>query len=141
MQKRPRKCTIVARLRAGNWAMAMTRLVAFIVSPLAIWGCFALWYQVPGGRPLKILAVALWALFSLVTLLALSRTPVAFVAGAFAVAFFGLLLWWHRLMPSNGRVWADDVAEMTSGTVAGNRVVLNNVRNFDWRTDTDYTQR
>jgi hypothetical protein len=30
---------------------------------------------------------------------------------------------------------------MTSGRVEGNRVVLRNVRNFDWRSTTDYTQR
>jgi hypothetical protein len=122
--------------------MAMIGLAAYIFeSPLALWGCFALGYQMPGGRALRIVAVAIWAVFSLATLVAVSRSRVAFGVGAFAVAFCGLLLWWHRLMPSNDRVWADDVAEMTSGTETGNRVVLNNVRNFDWRTDTDYTQR
>jgi hypothetical protein len=60
---------------------------------------------------------------------------------AFAVAFGGLLIWWQRIAPSNDRVWADDVAQMTTGTVEGNRVTLHNVRNFDWRSDTDYTQR
>jgi hypothetical protein len=30
---------------------------------------------------------------------------------------------------------------MTSGIVAGQRVTLLNVRNFDWRSDSDYTQR
>jgi len=44
-------------------------------------------------------------------------------------------------MPSNTRVWADDVANMTTGAVEGNRVTLQNVRNFDWRSNTDYTQR
>jgi len=36
---------------------------------------------------------------------------------------------------------ADDVAQMTTGTVNGSRVTLRNVRNFEWRSDTDYTQR
>ncbi len=119
----------------------MIPLVSFIVLLPAIWGCFALWYQVPGGMPLKILAVALWAAFSLVILIALSRTRHLFIALAFAVAFGMLLLWWQRLMPSNDRLWADDVAQMTRGIVQGNRVVLHNVRNFEWRTNTDYTQR
>jgi hypothetical protein len=38
-------------------------------------------------------------------------------------------------------VWADDVAEMTRGTVEGDRVTLDNVRDFIWRTETDYTRR
>lgn len=121
--------------------MTMTGLVAIMVSACAIWGCCALWYRMPGGRPLKVLAVATWALSGLLILLALSPTRIPPVAAAFALTFCGLLLWWHRLKPSNDRVWADDVAEMTSGTVLANRVVLRNVRNFDWRTDADYTQR
>lgn len=119
----------------------MIPLVSFIVLLPAIWGCFALWYQLSGGMPLKILAVALWAVFSLVILIALSRTRHLIVALAFGLAFGMLLLWWQRVMPSNDRPWADDVAQMTSGTVQGNRVVLRNVRNFEWRTDTDYSQR
>jgi hypothetical protein len=140
MQRRRGKCRIAPRLPDGNCAMAMIRIVSFIVTPLALWGCFALWYRVPGGKPRKILAVASWAMFILAAL-ALSPTRLGFAAAALALAFCGLLLWWHRLMPSNDRDWADDVAAITSGTVAGNRVVLRNVRNFDWRTDTDYTQR
>jgi hypothetical protein len=141
MQKRRQKYPIRARPPGVSHVMAMLRLVAFIVSLPALWGCFALWYQVPGGKPLKILAVTLWAMFSLAVLFALSRTRMLFAAAAFAVAFAILLLWWHRLAPSNDRVWADDVAQMTRGSVAGNRVVLHNVRNFDWRSTSDYTQR
>jgi hypothetical protein len=59
----------------------------------------------------------------------------------FSAALGGLILWWTRLPATNDRVWADDVARMTSGTVDGNRVTLYNVRNFDWRTQTDYSQR
>jgi hypothetical protein len=120
----------------------MLRLAAIILmSPLAIWGCFALGYQAPGGRPLRILAVLLWALFSAAALVAVSRGRLAIGVGAFALALCGLLIWWQRVLPSNDRVWADDVAQMTSGTVDGTHVVLHNVRNFDWRTDSDYTVR
>ena len=113
----------------------------FIVSVLAGWGCFALWYQALGGRARKSVIVVLWAAFSLASLTALWHS--LFVPGilGFGAAFGALLIWWHRLGASNDRVWADDVAEMTTGTVEGSRVSLHNVRNFDWRTDTDYTQR
>jgi hypothetical protein len=115
--------------------------VTVIVCALAIWGCFALWFRVPGGAALRLLAVALWAAFSLAMVLALSPSRPALVGAVFAAAFCGLLVWWRRLLPSNDRVWADDVAHMTSGSVEGNQVVLRNVRNFDWRSATDYTQR
>jgi hypothetical protein len=51
------------------------------------------------------------------------------------------LLWWRQIGPSTDQTWADDVAQMTTGEVTGHQVVLHNVRNFDWRTKTDYTQR
>lgn len=141
MPKRPRKYAIRAFLRGGDCVMAMIRLATCLACPLAVWGCLALWYRAPGGRALKILAVAAWAGLSLLALLGLSGTHPTLAAAAFGAAFGALLVWWHRLMPSNDRDWADDVAEMTSGTVAGDRVVLHNVRNFDWRGEADYTQR
>jgi hypothetical protein len=108
---------------------------------LAIWGGFALWYQFPGGRVLKGVTVVVWAAFSIAMLLAFWKGRVVLGIAGFAVAFAALLLWWQQIPPSNEREWADDVAQMTSGKVEGHRVTLYNVRNFDWRTETDYTQR
>jgi hypothetical protein len=121
--------------------IALTRLLALLLALPATWGGFALWYQVPAGKPMKILAVALWTLFSFLLLLTLYRTRMLIVAAVFVLAFGALLFWWQRVMPSNNRAWTDDVAEMTSGSVEGSRVILRNVRNFDWRSTTDYTQR
>lgn len=121
--------------------LAAVRLVMVLVLLLALWGALALWYQAPGARAVKISSVVLWLLFCLAMLVALWQGRIALGMLAFAVVFAGLLVWWQRLPPSNDRLWADDVAQMTTGTVEANRVVLHNVRNFDWRSDTDYTQR
>src|ERR1700686_4969374 len=120
---------------------AATLLATLIVGSSAMWGAFALWFQAPGGRVLKTLSVLSWARFSLTLMIAFwqGRTAGGFLA--FTVAFGALLIWWQRITPSNDRIWADDVAQMTSGTVDGNRVTLRNVRNFEWRSNTDYTQR
>src|SRR6202051_1709811 len=115
---------------------------ALIIGTSAIWGAFALWYQTSGDqKKLKTLSVALWAGFSLTVMIALGHGRATIALLAFAVAFGGLLIWWQRIAPSNDRIWADDVAQMTTGSVDGNRVTLRNVRNFDWRTNADYTQR
>jgi hypothetical protein len=126
---------------ASLMRFAATFLATLIVGCCALWGAFALWYQVPGGQSLKTLGVLLWASIAvfLVIILWQGRTAAALLA--FAVAFGALLIWWQRIAPSNDRIWADDVAQMTSGTVDGQRVTLRNVRNFEWRSDTDYTQR
>jgi hypothetical protein len=120
---------------------AVTFLATLVVASCAIWGVLALWYQAPGGQALKTLCVLLWVAFSLALLLALWQGRTTLGLLAFAVAFGALLIWWHRIAPTNDRIWADDVARMTTGTVDGSRVTLYNVRNFDWRSDTDYTQR
>jgi len=119
----------------------VTTTTIFCVCLLATWGAFALWFQVPGGWVLQSLGVCLWIAFILVILVALWRGRLAVGAVSFAVAFGVLLVWWWQIQPSNNRVWADDVAQVTTGVVDGDHVTLHNVRNFDWRTKTDYTQR
>jgi hypothetical protein len=119
----------------------VTTTAIFCVFLLAAWGAFALWFQVPGGVLLQGLGVGLWIAFSLAIIVILWRGRLALGALSFAVAFAALLIWWVLIAPSNNRPWADDVAQMTTGVVDGDRVTLHNVRNFDWRTNTDYTQR
>jgi len=128
--------TIASSLRAT--AAVFTTLI--IIFP-AIWGGFALWYQIPGGQSFKGLCVVLWGAFSFAMLIALWQGRIALGVIAFTVALIGMLLWWTRLTPTNDHDWADDVAQITTGTVDGSRVTLHNVRNFDWRSQTDYTQR
>jgi hypothetical protein len=119
----------------------VTATAIFCVCLLAAWGALALWFQVPGGWALESLAVGVWIVFTLVILIALWRGRLALGAVSFAVAFAVLLTWWSLIQPSNNRLWGDDVAQTTTGVVDGDHVTLHNVRNFDWRTKTDYTQR
>jgi Domain of unknown function (DUF4105) len=128
--------------RSARLLRAAARVLATLVIAIpAIWGAFALWYQLPGGNALKTLGVMLWAAFSIATLIALWQGRSTLGLVGFLVAFAGLLLWWHQLRPSNDHAWADDVAQITTGTVDGSGVTLHNVRNFEWRSDSDYTQR
>jgi Domain of unknown function (DUF4105) len=119
----------------------VTTTAIFCVFLLATWGAFALWFQVPGGVLLQSLGVGLWIAFSLAIVVILWRGRLVGGTVSFAVAFTALLIWWSLIAPSNNRLWADDVAQMTTGVVDGDRVTLHNVRNFDWRSKTDYTQR
>ena len=118
-----------------------TLLTTLIMGFSAIWGAFALWYQQPGGRALKLLSLVLWGGVTLILIIALWQGQATVSLPAFAVLFGALLVWWRGILPSNDRIWTDDVAQMTTGSVDADRVTLHNVRNFDWRSDTDYTQR
>jgi len=129
-------------MMGGNVPHLAATLVATVAMALsAAWGACALWYRASRKPALKILGAMLWAAFGIGALAVLWQSRAVLWLAAYAIGFLGLVLWWHRLRPSNDRVWADDVARMTSGTVSGNTVTLHNVRNFAWRTNSDYTQR
>jgi hypothetical protein len=59
------------------------------------------------------------------------------VAGGFAV----VLAWWFMIKPSNDGNWQPDVAKLAWAEINGDEVALHNVRNCDYRTETDYTAR
>lgn len=107
---------------------------------LAAWGAGALWFQLPLGDLARKLALLAWPLFSLIALLALWRRRYRLPA-IWLGLLLALLAWWSTIAPSHDRIWADDVARMVSGKVDGSMVTLDQVRNFDWRSDTDYTVR
>jgi hypothetical protein len=124
-----------------HWRFTVPLLATLIAGCCAIWGALALWFQARGGQALKTLSVLAWAGFSLTLMIAFWQGRTAAGVLTFSAAFGALLIWWRRIEPSNDRIWADDTAQMTTGTVDGNRVTLRNVRNFEWRSNTDYTRR
>jgi len=116
-------------------------LLTMTLGSFALWGAVALRYRAPGPPAVRRAWVALWSLFCLGDLaLPWWGRPTAGL-GAFAAAFAVLMWWWRRLEPTHDGVWSDDVAQMTRGTVTGTLVTLENVRNFEWRSPTDYTPR
>ncbi len=59
----------------------------------------------------------------------------------FAVLFLGLLGWWNGLMPSHDRAWIPELARLPSIAREGDILTVSNLRNFNWRTETDYDER
>lgn len=108
---------------------------------MAAWAALALWFQLYRLPALQLALVALWSAGSLGALAWWWRAGHARVLAPWIATLLLLLAWWHTLEPRHDRAWADDVARMVSGQVQGSVVTLDQVRNFDWRSDTDYTQR
>jgi hypothetical protein len=52
--------------------------------------------------------------------------------------FLLVVVWWRTIPPSNTRDWQPDVRVLPYATVEGNKVTIHNVRNCDYRTETDY---
>ncbi|WP_110674002.1 DUF4105 domain-containing protein [Salinicola sp. RZ23] len=120
------------------------------------WGALALHFSLPGPRPLVLGIIALWLALGLAALLApawrryrprgistpqppaqrhlgLERASVA-TRLAFALALLVVVVWWQQLTPRNDRDWAPDVAHQLVVERHGDRVHLDNVRDFEWLT-------
>lgn len=54
------------------------------------------------------------------------------------LGFVAVLTWWLTLAPSNARDWQGDVAQTAWAEIDGDTVTIHNVRNFDYRSETDY---
>jgi hypothetical protein len=65
------------------------------------------------------------------------RWVVAGILGAFVV----VLAVWLAIPPSNDRDWQPDVASLAFADIRGDQVLVHNVRNAAYRTETDYTVR
>ena len=128
-------------MTGAPWENALNVAGTLLVSLPSAWAALALWFQAPGGRRARGCAAASWLLFSAVLVLGIWTSHAAEAMLLFAAAFTILARWWRRILPSNERDWADEVARITTGHTEGSQVVLHNVRNFEWRTPHDYVQR
>jgi hypothetical protein len=59
----------------------------------------------------------------------------------FAVLFALLVVAWRQIPASNDRDWQPEVAVAPWATIDGDRVTIHGVRNFDYRTETDFVPR
>ena len=95
----------------GGWKVSAAAILC--VGLLDAWGCFALWFQAPGGRLprglgiiLRGLVVFLWGLFGVVIVVALTQGVVVTSLAGFGLVFAALLFWWRQIRPPtivNGR--------------------------------------
>ncbi len=122
-------------------ALVGKALLMLVVLVSGAWGVLALGYRAPGGVLGKVVLVAAWLALMIAVLVLLWRGRLALAALVHVAAYALLLLWWTQLAPSSTRAWAADVAQALTSTREGDRVTLHNVRNFDWRSATDFTPR
>ena len=114
-------------------------LFGLLALGLLAWGALALHFAGPGrGSVADILAVA-WVVVGLAILLLVRPFGRRLVAFGAAVAV--LFVWWGTVRPSNERAWLPDVARLPRGEIDGDRLTISNVRNFDYRSETDFTER
>ncbi|MCS3746644.1 hypothetical protein FHY18_002240 [Xanthomonas arboricola] len=128
--------TPATRAAIGRWALRALLVLA------ALWGGLAIYFALTGNALVRGGWVASWCAMALAALWGLRRGRENWaLVGIFGAAFVALAVSWGLMQPSQDRDWADDVAQRLQPQVRGNIVTLHNVRNFDWRSETNYVPR
>lgn len=102
------------------------------------WCSVGLWYQLKLPGPFRTVPAGLAVVFILATVFSLATRKRWIGMGVFFGAFALFLGWWGTITPKADRNWSPDVARSLTATLDGDKAVLTNVRNFTWRSDTDF---
>ena len=111
-----------------------------MIAATGIWGTLALTFSGPYSDTARTALAAIFGAVSLSALIGLGfhRWRWRTLAAYFAL-FVLLLVWWQTIKPSNERDWQTDVAILPYADIEGDIVTVHNIRNFDYRSETDYT--
>ena len=115
-------------------------VVGLAIAALTGWGALVLFYLAPGSSGVRralawsLVAIGLAALGALAV--GRARWPAVLGFGLFLVP---VLIVWGSAAPSNKRDWQPEVAVLPYATIDGDQVTVHSIRNFDYRTETDFT--
>jgi hypothetical protein len=109
-------------------------LIRGVLALATLWAVAALYFDVRISW-LRLPLAALYGLGMLVVWVRVHRPCNILMAGT---GFVLVLAWWFSLEPSNDRDWLPDVAVLPYADITGNQVTIHNIRNCDYRTETDF---
>jgi hypothetical protein len=120
----------------ARFSACLATLIAVVA---AIWATGALYFDIPAPFVIRIVAAAVWLLgFGIAWFWLPHRRWSRLIVG---VVFLCILGWWLSIPPRQDRDWKPDVAVLPNAVIEGDQVTINDVRNFDWRSLTDFTTR
>jgi hypothetical protein len=125
-----------AHKHASGWMRVLGYILMWlVVAPLLLWAIAALYVDV--RRPAARLPMAIIFAFCIAAIVARYKLRVRAVILC-CVCFLVVLLWWFSLKPSNYGDWQADVDRVAWAQTDGDRFTIHNVRDCDYRSETDY---
>jgi hypothetical protein len=111
-----------------------------LLSLLALgWCALTLHYTAPGPQWLRDALAAAAVLGPVIGFFVLR--PFTRALGVAGAVFALVLVWYFSLRPPMEADWDRDYAELPHAELAGDVLTFHNVRNFDYRSETDFTPR
>ncbi|HEU4343256.1 MAG TPA: DUF4105 domain-containing protein, partial [Candidatus Binatia bacterium] len=114
-------------------------LIGVIVAAITVWAVGALYYSPLVRVPFRPVLAALFAIAIPLAFVFLPNRRLTLLK--FLVAFVVLVVLYFQISASNDRDWQPEVAETPYATINGDMITVHNVRNFHYRTETDFDPR
>jgi len=130
----------VPRTSGRSVARFAGRLVSrLFFGGLLMWSALAIYYS---NLPAAWMRTAAAVAFLVAVVLVVRRYGLTWRTGlGFLAAFGAVAVWFSTIQPSNDRDWEPDLAVLARAEIDGDRAVIRNVRNCDYRSKTDFTVR
>src|SRR5438477_12170076 len=136
-EQRPNPRHLIVRQALSTVARWLAALLGF---GLTFWWGLGLAVAGPGSTTVRGMLAMIYAGAGLAAIVCVLRRRGRRPAlAAFGLALFAVLAWWASLRPSNDRPWTPELARLAHATVEGDLVTVHDIRNFDYRTETDFT--
>lgn len=117
-------------------------LISVTIAVMTAWAALAIYYSNLPGIEVRKMVAFVFALFGAAMLgwylLSGERHRPLVV---FSVVFLSIYTWWSMITPRQDRDWAPEYARPAHATINGDLVTIHDIRNFDYRTETDFTPR
>jgi Domain of unknown function (DUF4105) len=115
-------------------------LLACVVFLATAWGSLAVYYSDLQSELLRAALAVVFCLWGVAALVLFLQPRWRWRAAmVYVVLFAGLVAWWSRIPASNDREWKSEVAVLPYATQSGDQFTMHNIRNFDYRSETDFT--
>lgn len=113
--------------------------LAIVCLAAIAWGAAALWIDGPATPWLAAVLAGAYAAGTAAILVLVRPRSRGILAAA--LPFLVVLAWWSSILPSNDRPWQPDAARLTTAELEGDRLTIRDLRNFTYRSETDFTEQ
>ena len=115
----------------------MLMVVGFLaIALMTAWASLAIYYSHLSSEGFRFSIAICFAICTAAAFLLFKKR--FWTAIGFLAVFCLIVVWWLNIKPSNTRNWQPDVAVLPYATIQGNLVTIHNIRNLNYRTETDF---